>query len=284
MNQLDRHIDWINHRIGNEPWYNCPPLITEKAGLVVAQAGATASLNVVRGIFHAAEAVVHGTGFFAAQGAIGAAEVTLEGIREAKTGILDAAKGGLDGVRAAQDGIIQGAVEALHVAEHASDELHVFDLARGALQDGESFAQGMINGAQEGVDGLARCGEFIAFDAAEQALTFAQANTSELNLARHAVEVAKGTVNPGLDAAQWALDHAGKLFNIAKVEFSGSVRSLIRSDDGGPPLTATIEGTVLGEAINMHIIWKPDFDLVCFIKELFQMIWKKIKEVAKQIL
>lgn len=69
-----------------------------------------------------------------------------------------------------QYGIIQGAIDALHAAEHASNELHVLDFACDALKTGESVAQNMINGAQEAVDGLARRGEFIAFDAAEAAL------------------------------------------------------------------------------------------------------------------
>lgn len=91
-------------------------------------------------------------------------------------------------------------------------------------------------------------------------------------------------MNLGLDVAQWAVEHAGKLFNITKTEFSGSVRSLVHSDEGGPPLTATVEGTVLGERIDVHIAWKPKFDLVLFIKELFQAIWEKLQEFAKQIL
>jgi hypothetical protein len=68
---------------------------------------------------------------------------------------------------------------------------------------------------------------------------------------------------------KWTVDHAGKLLNITKVEFSGSVRSLVHADEGGPPLTATVKGTVLGYEINVHIVWKPDFDLVRFMKELF---------------
>jgi hypothetical protein len=284
VDDLDRDIASLDRQIDDEPWYNCPPLVAEKAGLVAAQVGATVALQTVRGIFYAAEGVVHGTGFVAAEGAIGLAQTALDGVREVKTEVLDTAKDGLNEVRDMQNAVIQRAIDALHAAEHASDQLHVFDFARDALKAGESVAQSMINGAQDAVDGLARCGEFIAFDAAEAALKFAQANTSELNLARHAVEVAEGAVNMGLDVAQWAVDHAGKFFNITKVEFSGSVRSLVHAEEGGPPLTATVEGTVLGHEINVHIVWKPDFDLVRFIKELFQMLWDKIKEFAKQVL
>ena len=66
----------------------------------------------------------------------------------------------------------------------------------------------------------------------------------------------------GLDVAQWAVEHAGKLFNITKIEFSGSVRNLVHSDEGGPPLTATVEGTALGQAVDVHIVWKLELALV----------------------
>ncbi|KAF4337443.1 hypothetical protein FBEOM_8672 [Fusarium beomiforme] len=284
VDELDRDIDWINRRIDDEPWYNCPPLIAEKAGLLAAQATATAGLQVVRGVFFAAEAVVHGTGFVTAEGAIGAAEVGLDGVRELKTAALNTAKDALEEVNAAQGRLIQEAIDALHAAQTASEELHVFDLARDALSSGESLAQGMINGAQQAVDGLSKCGEFIAFDASEAALRFAQSNTSELNLARHAVEVAEGAVNMGLDMGKWAMQHAGQIFNIRKMEFSGSIRSLVSADASSDPLIINIEGTVLGEDIQVHIQWKPNFNLVEFIKELFSVVWEKIKELAKHLI
>ncbi|RSL59533.1 hypothetical protein CEP54_007216 [Fusarium duplospermum] len=284
VDDLDREIDWANRRIDDEPWYNCPPLIAEKAGLLAAQATATAGLQVVRGVFFAAEALVHGTGFVAAEGAIGAAEVALDSVRDLKTAALNTAKDALEEVNEAQRSLIQDAIDALHAAQTASEELHVFDLARDALGAGESIAQGMINGAQEAVDGLSKCGEFIAFDASEAALRFAQSNTSELNLARDAVEVAEGAVNMGLDMGKWAMQHAGQVFNIRKMEFSGSTKSLVAADASTPPLVMNIEGTVLGEDFQVHIQWKPHFNLVELIKELFTMIWEKIKELAKHLI
>ncbi|KAM6511002.1 hypothetical protein FSOLCH5_011448 [Fusarium solani] len=106
----------------------------------------------------------------------------------------------------------------------------------------------------------------------------------ELNLARHAVEIAEDAVELELDLAKWAIDHAKTTFNIRKVEFSGSVHSLVHPEEGGPPLRVKIEGTILGEEINWEIVWKPKFDLVKFIKELFTLLWEKIKELAKEII
>ncbi|KAF1994661.1 hypothetical protein P154DRAFT_581608 [Amniculicola lignicola CBS 123094] len=280
---LDRDIDWINCRIDDEPWYNCPPLISEKAGMAAAQAIATASLQAMRGILYAAEGVVHGTGFIAAEGVIGASDLALEGIRVLKTEALNAAQSGLDEISNNEDGVIRMAIDALHAAETARNELHVFSFAKDALQSGEDMAQGIIGGAQGAMDALSSCGDFIAFDAAEAALKFAKDNTSELNLARHAVEVAEGAADLAPDIGKWAVQHAGQIFNIRKVEFSGLVRSLVHADEGGPPLRVNIEGTVFGEGFEIHIVWKPDFDLVKLIKEVFTMLWQKIQELVKAI-
>lgn len=100
-----RDIDNVNRAIDREPWYNCPPLIAEKSGLLGAQAGATAGLQVVRGIIDAAEAVDHGTGFVAAEGSIGTAEVALYGVREVYTAALNVVNDALEEIRAAQNAL-----------------------------------------------------------------------------------------------------------------------------------------------------------------------------------
>ncbi|KAH7015726.1 hypothetical protein EDB80DRAFT_865114 [Ilyonectria destructans] len=93
------------------------------------------------------------------------------------------------------------------------DHLRIFDKAKELLAD-------------------AKATEFIVFDAAEAALRFTQENTAELNLARHAVEAAEGAVNLGLDLGKWVVSHAGNLFGISKVQFRGSVASLLRNEEG----------------------------------------------------
>ncbi|KAJ7214541.1 hypothetical protein GGX14DRAFT_611121 [Mycena pura] len=281
VDDLGRDIDDLGRQIDDEPWYRCPPLIAERAGLEIARGTAYGALEVVRGFLFAAEAVVHGTGFVAAEGGIGAAELTLISVRAIKTVALDVAKDSLTAAKVAHDLAIQAAEEALELARTASEELHVFDLAKAALAAGEAVVQASLNTAQAAVDGLSSCAEFVAFDTAEAALKFAQANTSELNLARHAVDLVEDAVEFGLDIGKWAVEHAGKAFNIRKVEFSGSVRSLTSED--GPPLTVKIQGTVLGHDIDLDIVWKPRFDLIKFIKELFALLWEKLKALVKEM-
>ena len=67
------------------------------------------------------------------------------------------------------------------------------------------------------------------------------------------------------------------------MEFSSSVASLIHPDDGGPPLQMTVEGTVFGEEVQIHIVWKPKFDLVRFVKELFTELWERVKGLAREV-
>lgn len=156
VDDLDREIKNVNRAIDRELWYNCPPLIAGKAGLAGAQAGATAALQVVRGVFYAAEAVVHGSGFVAAEGLIGTAEVTLDGVREVKTAALNVTNDSLEEIRNAQNALISETEEALLKAETLSEELCVFDKAKELLADGERLAQSGISGAQTAVDGMAR--------------------------------------------------------------------------------------------------------------------------------
>lgn len=122
--------------------------------------------------------------------------------------------------------------EALRNVETLSEDLRIFDKPKELLADGERLAQSDISGVQTAVDGLAKATEFIAFDAAEAALQFTQESTAELNLARHAVEAAEGAVNLELNLGKWAVSHAGKLFDISKAQFRGSVASLLRHEEG----------------------------------------------------
>ncbi|RMJ18012.1 hypothetical protein CDV36_002290 [Fusarium kuroshium] len=106
---------------------------------------------------------------------------------------------------------------------------------------------------------LTRRAEIVANDIKNKQAEVDQAKREkeqlkELNLARHAVEVAEDVVELELDLTKWATDPAKTTFNIRKVEFSGSVRSLVHPDQGGPPLRVKIEGTILGEEINWEIV------------------------------
>ena len=77
-------------------------------------------------------------------------------------------------MNAAQDVLVSAASDTLQAAENASNELHVFGLAKGALEVREQAVQGLLSTAQAAVDKLADCAEFAAFDIAEGAVKFAK--------------------------------------------------------------------------------------------------------------
>jgi hypothetical protein len=60
--------------------------------------------------------------------------------------------------------------------------------------------------------------------------------------------------------------------------------SLLHPSAGGPPLKVTVEGKVLGNEIDIRIVWKPHFDLVEFIKEVFTALWEHIKAFVKAVI
>ncbi|KAK6519149.1 hypothetical protein TWF281_003838 [Arthrobotrys megalospora] len=255
-------------------------ILVEIGGLEAAKGTAWLALEGVQGVLWTAEKVIQGTGFVAAEGAIGTAQLALDGVRETKNLALAVAKEGLEDARKLEEAAVQTAIDAVNLAETACEELDLFNAARAALDEGCRIAQRAVDVAQVAVDQLAACAEFLAFDVAEKALEFAKNNTKELNLARHAVELAEGAAHLGLDIAQWAASHLGKLIDINKIEFEGSLKSLIAD---GPPLRVLIQGMLCGDQFAIEVVWQPHFNLLAFIKALFTRLWEMIKSGAKTV-
>ena len=284
VNELNRDISNLEGRIQREPWN--VSLVGERLRLLPVQVDAARDLIRLQGLLYAAQVALQGSRVVTAQDLVRSSERTLGGVRTVKTAALNRCQGTLVDVRQKQNALVSSAEQALHNAQTLSDELRVFNRAKELQAEGERVVLTGISDEQARVDDLAKCAEFLAFDKAEQALRFAQENTAELNLARYAVKAAESGVNLGLDASKWAAQHGGTLFNIRKVEFQGSVGSLLRHKEGVPkkPLMVHVEGIVMEEKILCHIEWKPEFDLVRFIEELFASIWAKIQQLVKEAL
>ncbi|KAF3908877.1 hypothetical protein AA313_de0203343 [Arthrobotrys entomopaga] len=278
VESIQNDINWKEREYDNAGFLACIPIRAEITGLHAAKGTAWLALEGVQGILWTAEQVIQGTGFLTAEGAIGAAQLALDGVREAKNLALEGVKKGLEETRELEEGAVQVAIDAVRVAEEACKELDVFNAARRALDEGCKVAQGVVDGAQVAVDKLASCTEFLAFDVAEKGLEFAKNNTKELKLARYAVNLAEGAAHLGLDIAKWAASHIGKLIDINKIEFDGSLKSLIAD---GPPLRVLIEGMLCGDQFSIELVWQPHFNLVAFIKSLFDRLWEIIKGGAK---
>ncbi|KPM44468.1 hypothetical protein AK830_g2094 [Neonectria ditissima] len=259
----------------------------EKDGLVTAAQvtldGIERALKLNDEVCRQAETFLQSSQYINSQYSVTAANATLVEVQRSTSSALSGAKENFDKVTTAQNKLVQDAVNALIQARTVSRELQLVDAAKKGLADTELVGQQLIATSQKTVNDLSSCVEFITFGIAQKMLLLAKENTSELNLARHAVNVMKDAADLGVDLAKWATDHAAKTFNIREVKFSGSVSSLVNADENSAPLTASIKGTVLGENIDWEIVWKPSLNLVRFIKELFRLLWEKIQEMAKEI-
>lgn len=170
--------------------------------------------------------------------------------REGKGLALEGVKLTLRHVKEEQAGFVQDAVDTLHAVQTTCEYLQAFERAKEAVRAGEEASRLALATAQQTVDALTSCTEFVAFDLTGQALDYAKHNTSKLNLARHVVELAEDAAKLGLDVGEWISSHGSQLINLTKVEFSGSVSSLASN---GPPLVVNIEGTVFGDRVDVHI-------------------------------
>ncbi|EGX50856.1 hypothetical protein AOL_s00054g942 [Orbilia oligospora ATCC 24927] len=250
------------------------------AALHTGRASALGPLTAAQGALLGIEEGIRLTGFWAAKAGITAAEVALKSAQDAKNLPLSALSEGLDMALIFHKNNIDVAEEALTCAEKFSDELKLFDAARAALDIGCPLAQSSLDVAEAAVKGLGNCMEFLAFELAKKALAFAESNTTELNLARYACKAAEDVANLGLDIVKWGISHAGKLIDINKIEFEGSLKSLIAD---GPPLRVLIQGVLCGGQFAVEIIWQPHFNLVAFIKALFDRLWEMIKSGARVV-
>lgn len=130
-------------------------------------------------------------------------------------------------------------------------------------------ANATVSAAQATVDALSKTAEGLAFTAAQNALTFAKNNTADIDIERHALDVAQATASTALDVSQWMVNHVGYFVNIQLVELSGTLRGLV---DLGNTMIAHIKGVIASSAFDYTLDYSlgrtPDL-----IKSLFEHVW-----------
>ncbi|KAK6516224.1 hypothetical protein TWF506_006133 [Arthrobotrys conoides] len=245
-----------------------------------AQCGAWLGLETAKRTLRNAEESLNTTAYIAATAAVATATLELEGQRLAKDLAVLTAEKALNELRIAQKALVKSAMDAIDTVETASEELRVFKAASLAVNVGCKGLKSGVDNAQVALDGLAKCGEFLAFDLAQRGLEFAEKNSAKMNLAKHALDLAEKGAHLGLDIAKWAASAAGKILDINKIEFEGSLKSLIAD---GPPLRAFIQGMLCGDRFAIEVVWKPHFNLVEFIKALFERLWEMIKSGSRAV-
>jgi hypothetical protein len=134
----------------------------------------------------------------------------------------------------------------------------------------------LLVSANAALTALSSSVEYATFHSAQQALAFANSNTKDLDIARHALNVAQASENAALQATAWMVNHAGNFLNLTSVELSGTLKGLC---DNGQPMKAHIIGMVADKRVDVTLDYNigktPDL-----IKDLFERIWGLLTAAA----
>ena len=236
-----------------------------------------AACDIAEGILAGAERIVQGPAYLLAQSLVSDAEKALEGARTIADAALDAVKKGLTDIKAAQALLVNAAETALETARTTCNELKVWDSAKEILVSAAKLAVAAINAAQKAIDGLLSCAEYLAYEAATEALKFAKANSKDLDIAKHAVSVVQDGTDLVLEAGQWMVNAAGNIFDVQKVHVQGSLQALLSEDpEKKKPLIAHVEFRFMGHEDVIDINYLPG-STGAFLKGLFEEVWTRFK-------
>lgn len=284
---LDKDLADIDRRISEASLWDMPLLVAEKTLKATEQAIAATALEAIRLVLIAAEGVLEGPDFIAGQSAVAADEEALEKLLETEAAAVEAAKMALEDTKKTQGLLVSQASQALYDVERSSSEIKASTQAKTAIVTGEETARSMTISAQRAFDELKKTPEYVALEQARGNLAKAQGKSAEVELARQACQLVAENkpslwdeiLDLGAKIAKWLLEAAGEIINITNISFSGSTASF---SDGGPPLTCKIKGKLVGQDIDINLTWKPDFDIVKFIKAIFSELWEIIKEALSK--
>ncbi|KAK3314082.1 hypothetical protein B0H66DRAFT_523455 [Apodospora peruviana] len=286
---VTKDLEDIGRRLNDASLLDMPILLAEKAAKAAEQAATRAALEAARVISEAAELVIEGPEFMAAEAAIASGETSLGSLVKSESASMETARAAFEQLKTRQEEIVQHATWALQDAEKRSRELETSTQAKAVLADSQTVMDSMVSPAEKAFNERHKCAEYLAMAAAEKALVAAQSNTVEIELARQACELAEqdsssfadDILEVGLNIGKWIASAAAELINITRIEFSGSISSLVAD---GPPLMVKVQGKLLGQDIDLHINWQPHFNLAKFIKAIFSDLWEKIKNAAGKFL
>ncbi|KAI1858009.1 uncharacterized protein JN550_012902 [Neoarthrinium moseri] len=286
---ITRELEDLDHRLNEAPILDMPMLLAEQAVKAAEQAITAAALEAAKAIFEAAELVIQGSEYIAAEAVIAADEASLDSLIGSEAASLSTAKAAFEELKFRQEEAVRCAAQALEDAEKRSPELETSTRAKAVLADSQTVMDSIISPAEKAFNGRFKCTEYLAVATAEKALAAAQSNTVDIELARQACELAEqdsssfanDILEVGLNIGKWIASAAAELINITKIEFSGSISSLVAD---GPPLIVNVQGKLLGQDIDLHINWQPHFNLAKFIKAIFSDLWEMIKNAAGKFL
>lgn len=111
--------------------------------------------------------------------------------------------------------------------------------------------------------------EYIAFDLATTALNFAKNNTHDLDIARHALDIAQDGQENALEVAKLLLEGLEIFFNVMVVEVKGRLGELVSENQDLP---ARVVGVMGGEEVDLQVEYRLG-DTSGSIKTIFEKLW-----------
>ncbi|EUC61644.1 hypothetical protein RSOL_403850, partial [Rhizoctonia solani AG-3 Rhs1AP] len=246
-------------------------------GLYVTIGTLEASKAIADGVLQATQAVLHSTNFLAGKAAFETAKgalVVAKGAGQVGLDLADAALIAADKTSQVSLDLANGALEVAKVGV----EWGALQTAKQVLETFKEVHGDAVRAATQALVDLIKCAEYLAYEAATAALDLARSTTVTLDVARAALEVARGATDAALTIGQWVVDHALNAFDIHVVHLSGSLRGMIGADGSmAKPFTAHIEGVIVGQSFTLDGAFDLD-KTADFITMIFKYLWDEIKK------
>jgi hypothetical protein len=210
---------------------------------------------------------VENVAYSAAMLLVDAAQLALDGARSLWDAAISTAQAALDGVAALHAAGIGIAKTAVAVANEVA--LKIKQAALAAYNLALSVAQGVLDIAIQGVAAVQKGIEAVAFNTALAVLDVVKKDTTLIDIAKAALDVAESIAQTALAAGAWLADRLCDTLNIQLVEISGSLKAIT---SGTGQLTIRVKGIVFGQSFDFTASWTPA-DTLGFIIGLCKELW-----------
>lgn len=245
--------------------------LTEKQAILATK---DAALSAAKAALSAAQAVVNGPGYAAAKAALSGAQHSLNTATSAANTSVQAAQDAVPGVIAAQKALTDEATAAMNEVQTSGVEVKALQAAQASLAEFTAEERKLLDAANVALAGLNNLPEAAAVAAASAKLAAAQADVVSITGAQGALDVASKAEEAAPSVAAWIVKQVGHLFDIQKVQMSGTLRGVVV---GGTPMIVHVVGVIAEQNVDVTVpytIGETDE----LIKGIFGGLWNLIAE------
>jgi hypothetical protein len=272
VNDCDNRLKQAQDNYNHANAFNKVKYASQIAAIKSEQISKQAALATAQGSLSAANAIISGAGYQASVKALQGYKDALDASVSAANAAVAGANATLGATTTGQNAAISAAQSSLDAAKNTSAEALAVEAADKSLADFQETSNAAIAAAQHTVDNLSQTAEGITFTTATNTLNFSKNNTKDIDIARHALDVAQASESSALQMTQWMVNHTGNFLNIDLIELSGTLKGLVNL---ATPMKAHVKGQLVSNAFDYvfdYTLGKtPDL-----IKALFEQVWKDL--------